>query len=361
MKTRKELWAEYRKDIENNISLIQAARISNEKVKVLRGRLKKIFPEYDDKYPSNFKTFDAKTKEIEKQQIRSNLFFENLEKEINQINRDSITKENIHAIKFSSGDLDDIIKKIKDHNSQNKFVDIANNDITLEKTKVVELKVKVKKINIAIDGPSGSGKSSAAKAVAKELKLNYINTGLVYRAIALHIIKNSIELNDEVITKELPKIKIRLLKQERVILNGEKVFKELRDDKVSKVASVIAAMAPIREFALKVQRYYATQKGVVMDGRDTTFKVMPNADLKIFLDTDPKVRAQRRVEQNKALGYDTNFNEVFKEIVARDKRDRTREKDPLHKTEDAILIDSTNMSLKEVIEQIIKLAKEKMP
>jgi len=218
----------------------------------------------------------------------------------------------------------------------------------------------VKKINIAIDGPSGSGKSSAAKAVAKELGLNYINTGLVYRAIALHIIKNSIELKAEVIAKELPKIKIRLLKQERVILNGEKVFEELRDDKVSKIASIIAAMPLVREFALKVQRYYATQKGIVMDGRDTTFKVMPNADLKIFLDTDPKVRAQRRVEQNKALGYDTNFDEVFKEIVARDKRDRTREKDPLHKTDDAILIDSTNMSLEEVIHKVVKLAKEKM-
>ena len=360
MKTRKELWAEYRKDIENNISLIQAARMSNEKVRVLRERLKRVFPGYDDKYPSDFQTFDAKTKEIEQQQIRSDDFFLKLEKEINKINSDNIAKENISKIKFSSGDLDEVIAKIKLQASQDKFIDIADVDIALEKTKIAELKVKMKKINIAIDGPSGSGKSSAAKAVAKELGLNYINTGLVYRAIALYAIQNSIPHKEKAIAKVLDNIKIRLLKNEKVLLNGIEVFEKLRDDEVSKIASVVAAMPSVREFALKVQRYYASQKGTVMDGRDTTFKIMPDADLKIFLDTDAKVRAQRRVEQNKKLGYDTNYKEVLKEIVARDKRDRTRKKDPLHKTEDAILIDSTNMSLEEVVEKVIKLAKEKI-
>ncbi|RTZ68269.1 MAG: (d)CMP kinase [Tenericutes bacterium] len=218
----------------------------------------------------------------------------------------------------------------------------------------------MKKINIAIDGPSGSGKSTAAKAVAKELGLKYINTGLVYRSIAFYVIDNSIPLKEKDIVNSLKDIKIKLLRFEKVDLNGQKLFDELREDKVSKVAAIVASMTPVREFALKIQRYYASTKGIVMDGRDTTFKIMPKADLKIFLDTDVKERAKRRVNQNKSLGYDINYDEVLKEIKARDKLDRNRKKDPLHKTKDAILIDSTNISLEEVIEKIIKLAKERL-
>jgi len=362
MKTRMELWAKYRKDIENNISLIQSARMSNEKVKVLKERLLKIFPEYDEKYPSNFQTFDAKTKEIEQQEIISDDFFVNLKKEISKINDDIISKENLNKIKFSSGDLDELIKKIDLHDSKVKSIDsnIPNSDKIVIDIKKVKLKDKMKKINIAIDGPSGSGKSTAAKAVAKELGLKYINTGLVYRSIAFYVIDNSIPLKEKDIVNSLKDIKIKLLRFEKVDLNGQKLFDELREDKVSKVAAIVASMTPVREFALKIQRYYASTKGIVMDGRDTTFKIMPKADLKIFLDTDVKERAKRRVNQNKSLGYDINYDEVLKEIKARDKLDRNRKKDPLHKTKDAILIDSTNISLEEVIEKIIKLAKERL-
>ena len=362
MKTRMELWAKYRKDIENNISLIQSARMSNEKVKVLKERLLKIFPEYDEKYPSNFQTFDAKTKEIEQQEIISDDFFVNLKKEISKINDDIISKENLNKIKFSSGDLDELIKKIDLHDSKVKSIDsnITNSDKIVIDIKKVKLKDKMKKINIAIDGPSGSGKSTAAKAVAKELGLKYINTGLVYRSIAFYVIDNSIPLKEKDIVNSLKDIKIKLLRFEKVDLNGQKLFDELREDKVSKVAAIVASMTPVREFALKIQRYYASTKGIVMDGRDTTFKIMPKADLKIFLDTDVKERAKRRVNQNKSLGYDINYDEVLKEIKARDKLDRNRKKDPLHKTKDAILIDSTNISLEEVIEKIIELAKERL-
>ncbi len=362
MKTRMELWAKYRKDIENNISLIQSARMSNEKVKVLKERLLKIFPEYDEKYPSNFQTFDAKTKEIEQQEIISDDFFVNLKKEISKINDDIISKENLNKIKFSSGDLDELIKKIDLHDSKVKSIDsnILNSDNIVIDIKKVKLKDKMKKINIAIDGPSGSGKSTAAKAVAKELGLKYINTGLVYRSIAFYVIDNSIPLKEKDIVNSLKDIRIELLRFEKVDLNGRKLFDELREDKVSKVAAIVASMTPVRDFALKIQRHYASTKGIVMDGRDTTFKIMPKADLKIFLDTDVKERAKRRVNQNKSLGYDINYDEVLKEIKARDKLDRNRKKDPLHKTKDAILIDSTNISLEEVIEKIIKLAKERL-
>jgi len=362
MKTRMELWAKYRKDIENNISLIQSARMSNEKVKVLKERLLKIFPEYDEKYPSNFQTFDAKTKEIEQQEIISDDFFVNLKKEISKINDDIISKENLNKIKFSSGDLDELIKKIDLHDSKVKSIDsnILNSDNIVIDIKKVKLKDKMKKINIAIDGPSGSGKSTAAKAVAKELGLKYINTGLVYRSIAFYVIDNSIPLKEKDIVNSLKDIRIKLLRFEKVDLNGRKLFDELREDKVSKVAAIVASMTPVRDFALKIQRHYASTKGIVMDGRDTTFKIMPKADLKIFLDTDVKERAKRRVNQNKSLGYDINYDEVLKEIKARDKLDRNRKKDPLHKTKDAILIDSTNISLEEVIEKIIKLAKERL-
>jgi len=362
MKTRMELWAKYRKDIENNISLIQSARMSNEKVKVLKERLLKIFPEYDEKYPSNFQTFDAKTKEIEQQEIISDDFFVNLKKEISKINDDIISKENLNKIKFSSGDLDELIKKIDLHDSKVKSIDsnITNSDKIVIDIKKVKLKDKMKKINIAIDGPSGSGKSTAAKAVAKELGLKYINTGLVYRSIAFYVIDNSIPLKEKDIVNSLKDIKIKLLRFEKVDLNGQKLFDELREDKVSKVAAIVASMTPVREFALKIQIHYASTKGIVMDGRDTTFKIMPKADLKIFLDTDVKERAKRRVNQNKSLGYDINYDEVLKEIKARDKLDRNRKKDPLHKTKDAILIDSTNISLEEVIEKIIELAKERL-
>ncbi|MCK5945836.1 MAG: (d)CMP kinase, partial [Mycoplasmataceae bacterium] len=140
----------------------------------------------------------------------------------------------------------------------------------------------------------------------------------------------------------------------------EDVTKEVRADVVSSKASIVASISNVREWAVTLQQQAAESKGVVMDGRDTTFVVLPNADIKIFLDTDVKVRAKRRQEQNEKLGFSTNYDKVLKELEVRDHRDRTREKDPLHKTEDAILIDSSKISLEDVVKKISRLVSDKI-
>lgn len=214
----------------------------------------------------------------------------------------------------------------------------------------------MKKINIAIDGPSGSGKSTVAKLISEKYHLTYINTGLVYRAIALNAILNHIDINDEkAVALSLEENMIELHENEVVFLKGNDVSYQLRDDKVSRSASIVAAMTPVRKFAIKLQKKYATKQGIIMDGRDTTFRIMPNADLKIFLDTSPKVRAERRQIQNQELGFNNNYDQILSEIKARDHRDKNREIDPLHKVEDAHLIDASNMSIKEVVAYISNL------
>ena len=214
----------------------------------------------------------------------------------------------------------------------------------------------MKKINIAIDGPSGSGKSTVAKLISEKYHLTYINTGLVYRAIALNAILSHIDINNEKqVAQSLEEDMIELHENELVFLKGNDVSYQLRDDKVSRFASVVAAMTPVRKFAIKLQKRYATQKGIIMDGRDTTFRIMPNADLKIFLDTSATVRAKRRQKQNQELGFNNDYDQILSEIKDRDHRDKTREIDPLHKVDDAHLIDASNMSIKEVVEHVSNL------
>ena len=153
---------------------------------------------------------------------------------------------------------------------------------------------------------------------------------------------------------------MNLLENEVVLLNGTDVSLELRSDASSDAASKVAAIPEVRTWALKLQQAYGENGGVIMDGRDTTFKVLPNAEVKIFLDTSAEVRAQRRVDQNKELGFEINYDFILEEIKVRDHRDRNRETDPLHQTEDAILIDSSNLNLQQVVEEISKVIERKV-
>ncbi|MBZ4195203.1 (d)CMP kinase [Mycoplasma sp. U97] len=218
-----------------------------------------------------------------------------------------------------------------------------------------------KKINIAIDGPSGAGKSTVAKAVAEKLGYVFINSGSVYRTVALNALNNNIPFDDEKkIEESLEEIEIEIDNEENIYLYGTNVLAEIRSDVISKGASKVAQYPSIREYVVQfIQAITKKCKGYIMDGRDTTFKIMPHAELKIFLTGTPEVRARRRMWENMDRGFETNYDVVLAEVKARDYQDINRKTDPLHIVEDAIVIDTTNMALEEVVDMIVNLAKER--
>ena len=220
----------------------------------------------------------------------------------------------------------------------------------------------MKKINIAIDGPSGVGKSTIAKIVADKLDLVFINTGLMYRAIGFYCLENNIDLNNESeIMDKISQIKIELLPNNIVKLNNLDVSSRLLVDNISIAASKVAKLKSVREFCVKKQQEIAKLKpGVIMEGRDIGSVVLKDAELKIFLTASNEVRVKRRVKQLLEKGEKIDEKEVLKNIVDRDRRDSERKNTPLIKVEDAIEIDTSNLTLEQVIDKIITLAKEKM-
>lgn len=217
------------------------------------------------------------------------------------------------------------------------------------------------KINIAIDGPSGVGKSTIAKNISKRLNYLFVNTGLMYRAIAYFCIQNEINTNDEIeIEKILDTIQLVLLKNDEISLNNINVTKYLLDDIVSITASQIASYKNVRKFCVLKQQSYLANKGVVMEGRDIGSIVIPDAELKIFLSADPEIRANRRVIQleKNDIKYDKNI--VINNIKKRDELDKNRQNDPLVKMKDAIEIDTSHMTINEVEEQIYSLFLERI-
>lgn len=215
--------------------------------------------------------------------------------------------------------------------------------------------------NIAIDGPAGAGKSTIAKIVAKEKGFIYVDTGAMYRAIAYHLLQNHVAVEDvERICEEAQKadVSIRYENGEQVVLlNGENVNAYLRQEEVGNMASASSVHAKVREKMTELQRKLAAEQDVVMDGRDIGTVVLPNADLKIFLTASVEERAKRRFDELKAKGEKPDISAIEKDIAERDHRDMTREVAPLKQADDAVLVDTTSMTIQEVADKIMSYIK----
>lgn len=215
---------------------------------------------------------------------------------------------------------------------------------------------------VAIDGPAGSGKGSITKILSKKLKLNCIDTGAMYRCVTLAVLRNNIDIDDIEKIKELIKnINIEIIENkdsQLVKLNGEDVTKEIRDNPVNKMVSKVSAIKEVRQKLVELQRKIAETQDVIMEGRDITTVVFPNADLKIYLDADLEERAKRRYEQNKEKNIESTYEEVLEDMRKRDEADKNKEIGALKIAEDAIVIDSTKMSKEEVVKEIEKLVKK---
>ena len=212
----------------------------------------------------------------------------------------------------------------------------------------------MKKI-IAIDGPAGAGKSTVSKICAARLGYTYIDTGAMYRAVALKVLQSDKPLSEELVSG----MDIKLDESARVFLDGREVTKEIRTPEVSRGASDVATIGYVRQRLTELQREMAAQGSVIMDGRDIGTQVLPNADLKIFLTASVEERARRRFEELKAKGIAADSAQVVKEIIFRDKQDSEREIAPLAQAEDAILLDSTHLTIEEVVAEILRLATAK--
>ena len=207
----------------------------------------------------------------------------------------------------------------------------------------------------AIDGFAGTGESTVAKEVAKRFNLTYIDTGAMYRAVGLYIYLNNISFDDEaVIINCLKNIKI-YFDNDNIFLNNNNVTDAIRKNEISDYASRIATYPAVRHKLVKMQQELAENGRVIMEGRDIASHVLPNANIKIYLDASPEERARRRCNQLIEKGQTAVYEDILKETLIRDERDMTRVHAPLIKVSDAILVDTTNMTLGEGIEEIIKI------
>ncbi len=205
------------------------------------------------------------------------------------------------------------------------------------------------RIRVAIDGPGGAGKSTIARAVAKRMSMDYIDTGAMYRAIALKMLRNRVSAEDESgLARLLAATEIDFTAGS-VLLDGEIVNEEIRTSEVAALASACSALAPVREKLVALQRQMGEEKSVVMDGRDIGTNVLPQAEYKFYLTAKPEERARRRHLELLEKGREISFLQVLKELEQRDHQDMTRELNPLKKAEDALEIDTTGMTLEEVI------------
>jgi len=216
---------------------------------------------------------------------------------------------------------------------------------------------------VAVDGPAGSGKSTIAKLIAKELDIVYIDTGAMYRTVALYCILNNIDTNDEkAVSEVLDNIDMEIKAEkggQKIFLSGRDVSTEIRTQQVGNGASAVATMKDVREKLVMIQREMAKGMSVIMDGRDIGNHVLKDAKVKIYLTASADERAKRRCGEFEKLGQPYNFEDVKAQIIARDKNDMSRAINPLRKGEDAIEIDTTFMTVEEVKERIIEIIKEK--
>lgn len=212
---------------------------------------------------------------------------------------------------------------------------------------------------VAIDGPAGSGKGTITQLVGKKLGLINIDTGATFRCVALQMLQEGIKIDDEKRIEEMLE-NIEIIREEEggFFLQGKEVTNRIRENDVNEFVSPVSKIPIVREKMLKIQRKMAEGKNVIMEGRDIGTVVFPNADVKIYLDASPEERAKRRTKQNKEKGIPSTYEEVLASIMERDKRDLTREIAPLKQAEDAIYLDSTNLTIEEVVEKIITIIKE---
>lgn len=217
----------------------------------------------------------------------------------------------------------------------------------------------MKKINIAIDGPAGAGKSTIAKLAAKELEFIYVDTGAMYRAMALYCIRNNVNADDEENVVKMCKhadVTIEYVDGEQcVLLNGENVNAYIRTEQVSQMTSSVSVYKEVREKLLNLQRNIAANNNVIMDGRDIGSNVLPNAELKIYLTASVKTRAKRRYLEQIEKGADVKIEEIEKDIEERDYRDMHRETAPLKIADGAEVLDTSDMSIDEVVQAIINM------
>ncbi len=222
----------------------------------------------------------------------------------------------------------------------------------------------MKNFNLAIDGPAGAGKSTIAKRLAKKLGFIYVDTGAMYRAMALYFLRNNIEASDsERIEAACNDVDITIEYrngEQFVILNGEKVNDFLRTEEVGNMASTTSVYKAVRLKLVELQQNLAKKESVVMDGRDIGTYVLPGADLKIYLTASTKERARRRWAELKDKGQASDMDVIEQDIIDRDHRDMTREFAPLRQAEDAVLLDSSQLSVDEVVERILALYHRKI-
>lgn len=217
--------------------------------------------------------------------------------------------------------------------------------------------------NIAIDGPAGAGKSTIARRVAKELSFIYVDTGAMYRAMALYLLRKEVNRDD---TEQIgnicqdAEISIEYQNGEQIVLlNGENVNSYLRTEEVGNMASVSSAVPRVREKLLSLQRKLAKDMSVVMDGRDIGTTILPNADVKIYLTASSLTRAKRRYLELQEKGTVCNLDDIQKDIEERDQRDMNREISPLRQAKDAVLVDSSDLTIQQVVDRILQIFRSK--
>lgn len=212
--------------------------------------------------------------------------------------------------------------------------------------------------SIAIDGPAGAGKSTIAKLVAKKLDYIYVDTGAMYRAIAYELVRTGVDIEDEqALTDACSKMKIEIKYEDniqQVYMNGENFTPYLRTEETGNMASKSSAKAPVRAALLDIQRNMAVEHNVVMDGRDIGTNVLPNAETKIYLTASAEERANRRYKELTEKGEAADYDKIKADIIERDERDMNRDIAPLKQADDAVLIDSSNMTIEEVVNKILE-------
>ena len=207
---------------------------------------------------------------------------------------------------------------------------------------------------IAIDGPVGVGKSTVARIVAGKLGFAYIDTGAMYRAAAYFLINRNIDIEEQAtVCESLRDLLVKFDETQRIFVGSQDVTPYIRTQEISGAASVVAAYPCVREKLVKLQQLMAAKTNVVMDGRDIASHVLPDADLKIYLDAELDIRAQRRLDDLLAKGQKADYDEVRKETAIRDERDMNRTESPLVKTPDAVVIDTGGIKLEEVVERVL--------